>query len=203
VGTITGPLVVHAGGTLAPGNVANPIGTLTLGGAVTLSGTSSMDASKSGGAIANDSLTTLDAMTLGGTLSLNLTGEALANGDAIVLFGFNSASGSFTSIVPATPGPGLMWNTSDLATSGTLRVMAAAQLEFGSVSQSGTNLVMMGRNGTPGGTFRILTSTDLETPTPNWVPVATNMFDANGNFNVTQGIDPGTPKRFFLFQVQQ
>ena len=202
VGTITGPLVVHSGGTLAPGNVATPIGTFTLGGAVTLSGTSSMDVIKSGGGIANDFLTTLDTLTLGGTLRLNLTGEALADGDAIVLFGFNSATGAFSSIVPATPGPGLMWDTSDLATSGTLRVLAPPQLEFGSVSQSGTNLVMMGRNGTPGATFRILTSTDLETPTPNWVPVATNMFDLNGNFNVTQGIDPGTPKRFFLIQLQ-
>jgi fibronectin-binding autotransporter adhesin len=203
VGTITGPLVVHAGGTLAPGNVATPIGTLTLGGAVTLSGTSSMDVVKSGGGIANDFLTTLDTLTLGGTLSLNLTGEALADGDAIVLFGFNSASGSFTSIVPATPGPGLMWGTSDLASSGTLRVLAIPQLEFRSVSQSGTNLVMTGRNGPSGAMFRVLTSTDLETPTPNWVPVTTNMFDLNGNFNVTQGIDPGTLKRFFLIQVQQ
>ena len=27
--------------------------------------------------------------------------------------------------------------------------------------------------------------------------------DLNGNFNVTQGVDPRTPKRFFLIQVQQ
>jgi fibronectin-binding autotransporter adhesin len=202
IGTITGPLVVNAGGTLAPGNAATPIGTLTLGGNVTLGGTSSMDVTKIGGGIVNDSLTTLAALALGGTLQLNLSGEALADGDSIVLFSFNSATGSFSSIVPATPGPGLMWDTTQLASSGTLRVLAPSQLEFGSVSQSGTNLVMMGRNGTPGATFRILTATEIATPLSNWVPVATNMFDASGNFNVMQGVDPGTPKRFFLIQVQ-
>jgi fibronectin-binding autotransporter adhesin len=199
VGTITGPLIVNAGGTVAPGNVATPVGTLMMGGAVTLSGTTSMDLNK-GGSVHSDSLTTLDTITFGGTLRLNVTGEALAPGDSFTLFTFGSATGAFSALVPAAPGPGWRWNTNDLATSGILSV-EDAQLRFSTVSQSGTNLVMSGAGGNPNGSYEIRTSTDLNVPTSQWSTIASGMFDGNGRFSVEQGIDPATPKRFFLILV--
>jgi hypothetical protein len=57
---------------------------------------------------------------------LNLSGSALAAGDAIKLFGCTSASGAFTAIVPASPGDGLLWNTNTLST-GVLSVVSAVK----------------------------------------------------------------------------
>jgi hypothetical protein len=179
--------------------VANPIGSLSVGSA-TLGGTTAMQVDKTGGAIVSDALLVAGDLTLGGTLQLVLSGEPLAAGDGFVLFSFGSSGGAFASIVPATPGPGLKWDTSDLLSVGVVRVLSS-QVSFSSASQSGTNLVMSGQNGPPGATFYILSTTSLELPLSNWAPIYTNMFDGAGAFNVQQAIDPATPKRFFMIQV--
>jgi hypothetical protein len=36
----------------------------------------------------------------------------------------------------------------------------------------------------------------------NWTRLATNQFDAGGNFNSTNTINPSLPARFFLLQSQ-
>lgn len=201
-GAITAPVTINLGGALAPGSVGMPIGTLTIGNAVTLSGTTRMDVEKAAGAIANDFLFGVSTLQLGGTLQLNLTGEPLVVGDAFTLFNFNNASGSFSSITPATPGPGLVWNTSSLTANGTLSVAAfTSRPEFGTVLKSADAIVMNGSNGPPGATYYVLSSTNIATPLSAWTPVLTNAFDANGNFSATNLIDPATPQRFFLLQA--
>jgi len=35
-------------------------------------------------------------------------------------------------------------------------------------------------------------------PVINWQPVATNLFDANGNFNFTLPFNPVAPRQFFI-----
>jgi autotransporter-associated beta strand protein len=201
-GAITAPVTINLGGALAPGSAGIPIGTLTIGNAVTLSGTTRMDVDKTAGALANDFLFGVSTLQLGGTLQLNLTGEPLAVGDAFTLFNFNNASGSFSSITPATPGPGLVWNTSALAANGTLSVAAfTSRPEFGTVLKSAGAIVMNGSNGPPGATYYVLSSTNIATPLNAWTPVLTNAFDANGNFSATNLIDPATPQRFFLLQA--
>jgi hypothetical protein len=54
-----------------------------------------------------------------------LSGDPLVAGDSFKLFNAGSYGGSFASIVPASPGAGLVWNTSSLATSGTLSVVSS------------------------------------------------------------------------------
>jgi len=51
------------------------------------------------------------------------------------------------------------------------------------------------------GTYYILRSTNVALPLSNWQPIATNNFDANGNFSFSSPVDPATPKRFFTMQV--
>jgi autotransporter-associated beta strand protein len=199
VGNIAGPVVVEANGSLAPGSVASPLGTLSFANSVALGGTNIMDVDKTGGAITSDFMARIDALTLGGTLRLNLTGEALADGDSIPLYGFNSASGSFSSIIPATPGPNLKWDTSALTSSGALLV-AGSRPEFSTVSRSDGNIVMGGSGGSSGAAFRILMSPDIAAPLSSWTQVASGTFDASGNFNVTVPIDDA-PQRFFLIQL--
>jgi alpha-L-fucosidase 2 len=56
-----------------------------------------------------------------------------------------------------------------------------------------TNIVISGGIGPAGGAYRILESTNLM----DWFPVATNYFDANGNFTFTNSLDTAIPSNFY------
>jgi fibronectin-binding autotransporter adhesin len=201
-GAIAAPVVINAGGALAPGGLSVPIATLTFGNTLSLGGTTRMDVGKTGGVFVNDFVFGVTTLQLGGTLQLNITGEPLVVGDVISLFNSTSASGNFSAITPSTPGPGLVWDTSNLAANGTLAVAAfTSRPEFGTVLQSAGAIVMNGSNGPPGATYYVLSSTNIATPLSQWLPVLTNAFDAGGNFSATNLIDPATPQRFFLLQT--
>ena len=83
-----------------------------------------LSVSKSGGIITADNISIPDgySVTYGGTLSLELSGDPLGASDEISLFTAPVYSGSFSSILPPTPGPGRTWNTSTLTTDGKLRI---------------------------------------------------------------------------------
>ena len=67
--------------------------------------------------------------------------------------------------------------------------------------QSG-NLIFSGSGGRPGGTYYLLSSTNLTLPTTLWTIDTTNAYDANGNFNVTNPEDPTVPQTFYLLKLQ-
>ncbi|MGD1089422.1 MAG: choice-of-anchor Q domain-containing protein [Verrucomicrobiota bacterium] len=71
------------------------------------------------------------------------------------------------------------------------------------ITLSGTNLVINGDNGFSGLTYYVLTSTNLTLPWGQWTPVATNIWSANGSFNltVTNIVNPLVPQQFYLLQV--
>lgn len=69
-------------------------------------------------------------------------------------------------------------------------------------SLSGTNAQFQGSNGAPGLVFYLLTSTNLATPAADWFPSATNAFDANGGFTVTNAVPVNSSGQFYLLQVQ-
>lgn len=117
-GTVGG--TVTASGTLAPGT-PSAAGLLTCSADVTLNGTNAMKLDKDN--LTNDVLSVGGTLTYGGTLNVSfLTGTPALN-DSFKLFSAASYSGSFTSVVPATPGSGLAWDTSTLTTDGTLRIV--------------------------------------------------------------------------------
>jgi len=60
---------------------------------------------------------------------------------------------------------------------------------------------LSGTNGIPNGNYYVLDSTNLALPLPNWTLMATNVFDANGDFTFTNAIDPNTPQLFYLLQL--
>jgi hypothetical protein len=66
----------------------------------------------------------MTSVTYGGTLVINPSGlgTAITNGASAKLFDAASYAGAFEAIVPATPGPGLFWNTSQLTVNGTLAI---------------------------------------------------------------------------------
>jgi hypothetical protein len=139
-------------------------------------------------------------LTEGGTLIVTNPGGALANGDTFTLFSAANYAGSFDQIIlPALTGS-LVWNTNTLATAGTLSVVTLTSPVIAGIQFDGTNLVLTGSGGVAGWPYYVLASTNLTTA--QWTPVATNQFDAAGNFNVTNAINPALPQTFFRLQLQ-
>jgi fibronectin-binding autotransporter adhesin len=199
---INGTLTAGAGSTVSPGGL-NAAGALSISGAITLSGTNIMELDAN--TPTNDVLSSAGSITYGGTLNLvNLDANPIPNNTSFKLFNGTSYHGSFSSIVPATPGAGQVWNTSALATSGTISVVAGSSTppSFGTVSRVGTSLVFSGSNGLAADTYYVLTSTNVKLARASWTPIATNTFDANGNFSFTNSLTPPAPQRFFLIEQQ-
>ena len=65
---------------------------------------------------------------------------------------------------------------------------------------AGTNLVFQGTNGTAGGQFYILATTNLAAALPDWVPIYTNNFDGSGNFSNVVPLTGTASQQFFLIK---
>ena len=210
IGGINGDLVVSASAILSPAGTnttigittgSNPVGELAASDNVTLDGTTVIKLDGSG---TNDAVAAGAAITYGGTLNLvNISAKPLAAGDSFQVFNAATYSGSFANITPATPGPGLTWDTSKLNSSGTIAVLGpggSGPVIIGP-TVSGGNLVFSGMGGTANGTYYVLTSSNLLSGV--WTRAATNSFDASGNFSVTNAISSNNPQLFYRVEVAQ
>ena len=120
-GIISGAVNVATGGTLSPG--VNAIGKLTINNNLTLASGSNTIIEAKKLPNSNDVISSTGTITFGGTLNIVNTGTtAFAAGDSLVAFTATKYAGSFSSIVPAIPGDGLVWDLSDLNISGKIRV---------------------------------------------------------------------------------
>ncbi len=74
---------------------------------------------------------------------------------------------------------------------------------IGSVSLSGTNLVINGANLTGDSNFEyiILSSSDMTLPIAQWTPVASNGFATNGTFCFSNAMSASQPAMYFTFYV--
>ncbi len=203
VGTIGGPVVVGPSGNLFPGDdgavVSSP---LTISSNVTLHGTTTFRISNNGNFAASDQIIGVATANYGGTLVVsNVTTDlsALTNGETFQLFNAVSASGNFANIV-GSPGAGLsyVFNPATGVLSVTNAVVKSIP-HFTSIKVSGTTLTINAVNGTPGGQFVLIGSTNILKPLINWTPILTNTFDGSGNLNLTTNIvNPAVPVEFYL-----
>jgi rhamnogalacturonan endolyase len=200
VGSVKGNFVVGSGAILSPG--LNGIGTLTFSNSLTLNSgcINYFEISKS--PLTNDTAQVSGALTAGGTLVVtNIGTVALTNGDSFKLFNAASYSSAFANIVlPGLPA-GLAWNTNALNTNGTLSVVALTSPVISSIQTSGADLLIGGGGGTANWPYLVLMTTNLP---GNWTPVATNWFDASGNFSITltNAISAGPGQSFYKLQLQ-
>lgn len=72
---------------------------------------------------------------------------------------------------------------------------------IGQVSLSGGNLIFSGDNGTPGMDYLVLMTTNLSLSASNWSVLTTNTFDAGGNFNFTNPVNPASPQQFYQIKL--
>ena len=68
---------------------------------------------------------------------------------------------------------------------------------FKAVRIAGSDLILSGSGGTPNDAYTVLTTTNVGTPPPLWVPIFTNNFDLDGQFTFTNHIDLNESKRYF------
>ena len=189
-------VLVNLGGAIAPGG-AGAIGFLTISNNATLQGSANMDVNK---ATATNDVLKATTITLGGTLNVTNLAGTLASGDSFKLFS-GTLSGSIA--VGAMPPlwPGLSWNTSALNSSGIISVTGTRlPPQITSEGVSGANFVISGSGGLAGATYYVLATNNVAAPLPTWPRIATNVFDASGNFSASIPITAGD-NRFFTIQA--
>lgn len=70
------------------------------------------------------------------------------------------------------------------------------------VGLSAGNIVISGTNNTGlGGTYHILTSTNVAAALSNWTVLTSGSFDNSGNVNSTNAINPATSRSFYILQA--
>ncbi|MDD3079575.1 MAG: autotransporter-associated beta strand repeat-containing protein [Paludibacter sp.] len=113
-GTIPGSVEVQSGATLQPGDPTlgpTNFATMNVGGLVLKSG-SQVNVEINRSMKLSDKVAATGAVVLAGTLNLTITGTSQV-GDEFTLFTGTGISGSFSSIVPETPGDGMKWTLSN------------------------------------------------------------------------------------------
>ncbi len=195
-GTVVGS--VTANGTIAPGA---SVGRLTISGNATLAGSTLMEVTKSGSALTNDVLSISGTLTCGGTLVVTRTGNALAANDSFRLLSAGASTGSFANYSLPVLGPGLAWDFSTINSDGWLRVVSNTVPVIGSVSVLDGKIIIAGSGGAPGATYHVVTATNALLPLVQWQSVATNTFDATGNFAFTNVISFVGQQQFFRLHV--
>jgi autotransporter-associated beta strand protein len=197
-GTVKGNCSLGGGSSLAPGN---SIGTLTFSNSLTLLAGSKTIIELSTAPRTNDMLLVLGTLTFGGTLIVTNSGTlAPAEGDSFQLFSAGAFSGQFGSLQLVSPGQGLAWDTSQLASRGLLKVISIKP-KFGACRVSGTNFVAGGTSGPANGAYVELCSTNLTLPLSQWVRVATNYFDSSGAFGFTNPVNRSSSPQFFRLEL--
>jgi autotransporter-associated beta strand protein len=170
-GTITGPVTVNSGGTLSTYGGGTNI--LTINNSLTLGSGSftSVEISKAAGT--NDQIVGAITLAYGGTLEVSNLSGTLANGDTFQLFVASAYTGAFAAISPVIPGPGLLWTTNALGTTGTLGVVTGTSVNttptnITATVVSGTTLSLSWPSDHTGWTLQM--NTNLSTT--NWITVA-------------------------------
>jgi hypothetical protein len=75
------------------------------------------------------------------------------------------------------------------------------QPRIAGVTMNGPDLVLSGTNGVPGGTYYVLSSTNVALPLLNWTRAATNVFAADGSFSLTNPAVANAPQQFYLLHL--
>jgi rhamnogalacturonan endolyase len=200
VGSVKGNFGIGSGAVLSPG--MNGIGTLTFSNSLTLAAGGTNIFAISNAPLTNDIARIFGALTNGGTLIVTNAGvTALTNGNSFRLFNAVSYSGGFAKVILPTLPAGLAWNTNALNTNGVLSAVALTSPAITSCQTSGSNLLISGGGGTANWPYLVLMTTNLP---GNWTPVATNWFDASGNFSIilTNAISAGPGQSFYKLQLQ-
>jgi hypothetical protein len=144
----------------------------------------------------------------GVSVGRQLTYSGLAFGADGTLYSLGSISAATEGLYAVNPATGAATVIGDLVirfgVDGGLVFAPGPEPTISGISLSGTNLVINGSNGLSNRTYQVLASTNVALQVSQWLPVATNILNGNGNFTITATnlVNPNFPQRFFILQLQ-
>jgi autotransporter-associated beta strand protein len=166
-GSIGGNLNVTSGGTVAPGT--NTIGALTVSNNVTFNAGSKafFRVNLTNG---TDQLLVQNTLTYGGTLIITnlIASKPFTNGTIVKLFNAGTYVAGAVAVQPTSPAPGLMWDTSQLAVDGTLRVTTTTATALANAARTADGNITFQINGALGQGYSVRGSTNIALPLANW-----------------------------------
>ncbi len=159
---------------------------------------------------------TNETVLLANTAYLGKFTNTAANGTLLFLLALPSvfvsdaqAGGEVTLFLTAIdPQIGFTFNSRSFGTTSArpfLEISAVPKPGITGISLSGTNVIIAATNGAAGGTYYVLGSTNAALPLNQWLPVATNVLTASGNFSITatNSVNVNSPwQQFFILQTQ-
>ncbi|HTB85232.1 MAG TPA: hypothetical protein VK742_16420 [Candidatus Sulfotelmatobacter sp.] len=218
-GTNSGPATIYnySGATLGGTGVIKGIVTNNAGGTIylglgTLSVSNNVSNSGNVAVLLNKSLTQSNGMlavlasasiinTNNDTLLVTNVGPALAVGDTFQVFS-KALTGSGTMTISG--GGGVTWNN-NLAVNGSISVATLPAPPKPVVNQTytlgGTNFVFGISNLSASATYNVLATTNLLTPLTNWTYISTNTYSGNGQYFITNPINPTMPQLFYTLEA--
>jgi autotransporter-associated beta strand protein len=191
-GTIGGQVSLAAGATLVPGN--SGAGTLTITNDLGLNNASILQFQLG---TFSDQVSVTGDLTLGGTLNISAT--AGFGPGTYTLFNYGGAL-SVGSLTIGTVPAGYTYKV-DTSNQGAVNLIVSSP-QFGGISANAGGVVLSGSGGAANGTYYLLASTNVALPLANWTRVATNQFDASGNFLFTNSFGTNTSQNFYRLQLR-
>jgi autotransporter-associated beta strand protein len=211
------PNIAIVGG--ATFDVSGLLSTFTLGAAQTFSDSGPVAFRNGNTATASGTLSlayspgtpsliiTNGTLTLSSATVLNISnvGAALGAGTYTIIGSASTGNvGTVAGTVPSTftiGGSGIVSGTASLQIAGDVLnlVVRLPVPRVTGISVNGPVLTLTATNGSSGGQFVLMESTNLALPLSQWTPVLTNNFDGSGNLDLsTDVINPNVPAEFYI-----
>ena len=170
------------------------LGFMSFANSLELGGTMLIELDKNGSAGTNDQVVVAGRLKLGGQLIVTNLGPALVAGDTFKVFSAGVVEGDFGSLtLPVLP-DGLSWGTSELASTGLLRVGTGNTLTIQPPILNGSKLELNIQSTL--GTEYVLEQTSQMVPPVVWAPVSTNTASGNSLLIPIQ-LDAGQVQQFY------
>jgi fibronectin-binding autotransporter adhesin len=165
-GTLSGPVVIGTGGTLSPGG---SIGNMVISNNLTLSAGGKCYMECNLGSNTCDLVSGISNLTYAGTIVItNIGTGTFTNGTTLKLFDAASYTAGPVTILPSSPGNGLMWDASNLAVNGTLQAVTATPLVVSSPSSLPDHNISFGISGVVGEGYSVWATTNISLPLASW-----------------------------------
>jgi autotransporter-associated beta strand protein len=193
-GSLVGPVTVASGGHLAAASGA--IGTFTINNSLTFQ--SGSGAFLKLASTSSDQIAGLTSVAYAGSLVVsNSGGSPLTVGSVYKLFNSATAgTGNFSSVT-LLPGGSATFNPA----TGELTITAVPVFSFHPPVVSGTNLVLTGSGGAPGGSYTLLTATNVAAPLASWTTNLTGVLNGSGGFSNAIPVSTSERARFFRVRM--
>jgi autotransporter-associated beta strand protein len=203
-GPIYTPITIGVGSTLSPGGTTttgSAIGILTNYNNLMLLSGSKCVFEVNLGTRTNDSVFGPANVSYGGTLVItNIGTQAFTNGTVLKLFTATNYTPGNVSIQPVVPGTNLMWDASQLAVNGTLRVTTTTPTSISGVGRLNDGNVTFTITGGVGQAYSVRASANVAAPVASWTVLESGTLPSS-NYTFTDLNATNYPARFYIIST--